>query len=93
MGIKAAKTAVKKLRFEVDKKINGEWRWVKEPIKWIEDEQGRLKVTDENGGPIVIDYYDFYQATGGIHPDLIKAAEDNGCYWEWEHPGAICLAN
>lgn len=93
MGIKAAKTAVKKLRFEEYTKVNGEWTWVQEPIKWFEDEQNRLKITDENGGPVVIDYYDFYQDTGGIHPDLIKAAEDNGCYWEWEHPGAICLCD
>ena len=26
------------------------------------------------------------------HPALIEAVEKNGCYWEWEHPGAICLA-
>ena len=28
-----------------------------------------------------------------IAKELEDWAAENGCYWEWESPGAICLAN
>jgi hypothetical protein len=92
MGIKAAINAVKKLRFEDYKKVDGEYKFVKAPVEWFESEDGRFLITDERGGPIVIDYYDSFFESGGIHPKLNKAVEKHGCYWEWENPGAICLA-
>ena len=92
MGIKAAINAVKKLRFEDYKKVDGEYKFVEVPVEVFEAEDGRFLITDENGGPIVIDYYDSFLETGGIHPALIEDVEKNGCCWEWEHPGAICLA-
>ena len=92
MGIKAAINAVKKLRFEDYKKVDGEYKFVEVPVEWFEAEDGRFLITDERGDPIVIDYYDSFFETGGIAPELIKAVEKHGCYWEWENPGAICLA-
>ena len=91
-AMKAAIAAVKKLRFEDYKKVDGEYKFVEVPLEWFEAEDGRFLISDERGGPIVIDYYDYFQETGGIHPDLIEAVEKHGCYWEWESPGAICLA-
>ena len=91
-ALKAAIAAVKKLRFEDYKRIDGEYREVLVPIEWFERADGQFLISDERGGPIVIDYYDYFRDTGGIHPDLIDAVEKHGCYWEWENPGAICLA-
>ena len=92
MGIKAAINAVKKLRFEDYKKVDGEYKFVEVPVEWFEAEDGRFLITDERGGPIVIDYYDSFLETGGISPELVEAGEKHGCYWEWGNPGAICLA-
>jgi hypothetical protein len=91
-SMKAAIAAVKKLRFEDYKKVDGEYKFIEVPLEWFEAGDGRFLISDERGGPIVIDYYDYFQETGGIHPDLIEAVEKHGCYWEWENPGAICLA-
>src|SRR6056300_1262539 len=90
-AIQAAIAEVKKLRFEDYKRIDGEYKEVLVPVEWFERDDQFL-ISDERGGPIVIDYYDCFQDTGGIHPDLIKAVEKHGCYWEWENPGSICLA-
>ena len=91
-SMKAAIAAVKKLRFEDYRRVDGEYKEVQAPVDWFEREDGQFLISDERGGPIVIDYYDYLGDTGGIHPDLIKAVEKYGCYWEWENPGAICLA-
>ena len=91
-SLKAAIAAVKKLRFEDYRRVDGEYKEVQAPVDWFERADGQFLISDERGGPIVIDYYDHFRDTGGIHPDLIKAVEKHGCYWEWENPGAICLA-
>jgi len=91
-AIQAAIAAVKNLRFEDYRRIDGEYKEIQAPAEWFEREDGQFLITDERGGPIVIDYYDYFRETSGIHPDLIDAVEKHGCYWEWENPGAICLA-
>ena len=91
-SMKAAIEAVKKLRFEDYRRVGGEYKEVRAPVDWFEREDGQFLISDERGGPIVINYYDYFRDTGGIHPDLIDAVEKHGCYWEWENPGAICLA-
>ncbi len=40
-----------------------------------------------------LDYYgEFRGGYPWINPELVKVAEDNGCYWEWANPGSICLS-
>jgi hypothetical protein len=68
MGIKAAINAVKKLRFEDYKKVDGEYKFVEVPVEVFEAEDGRFLITDENGGPIVIDYYDYFVDTAAFTP-------------------------
>lgn len=60
------------------------------PTAFIRD--GLLIVSGEDGLGLV-DYYG--EDRGGdpwIHPALVDWADDLGLYWEWESPGAICLA-
>lgn len=43
-------------------------------------------------GSLFIDYYGEHR--GGypwIDPRIVKAAEAEGCYWEWQNPGSIVL--
>jgi len=54
---------------------------------------GKLLISGEDGKGFV-DYYGEYR--GGypwIDPKLEEIAEKHGFYWEWENPGAICLAD
>jgi hypothetical protein len=62
MGIKAV------LRFEDYKKVDGEYKFVEVPVEVFEAEDGRFLITDENGGPIVIDYYDYFVDTAAFTP-------------------------
>ena len=54
---------------------------------------GQLHVSGESGDGLV-DYYghEFNDYDSYIHPDLEAWAEKHGCFWEWNDPGSICLA-
>ena len=75
-------------------KVDGEYQWVPIQIKpeaWVND--GQLHVSGESGDGLV-DYYghEFNDYDSYIHPDLEAWAEKHGCFWEWNDPGSICLA-
>lgn len=58
------------------------------PTAFIRKGENTVMVSAEDGC-FFADYYDH----GGmwIHPLLEKFAAENGCFWEWESPGAIGL--
>jgi hypothetical protein len=69
-------------------RIDGKLQWVPVEVKphaWIVD--GQLHVSGENGDGLLSYNSDY------IAKELEDWAAENGCYWEWESPGAICLAN
>ena len=52
---------------------------------------GQLKISAEEGDAAA-DYYGEYRGNDPwINPTLEDWAEERGCYWEWDHPGAIAL--
>lgn len=60
---------------------------LKRPHAFI-DSEGRLLISAEHGDDAA-DYYE--RGYPWINPVLEAWAKDNGGYFEWQHPGAICF--
>jgi hypothetical protein len=83
---------------EIVFRSNGEWVDGKaKPKAWV-NEDGYLMLSAEDGSGF-IDYYNEASYELGlpdaddpyINPQLVKFAEDNGYYWEWDSPAAVVL--
>jgi hypothetical protein len=61
------------------------------PTAFVRD--GLLIVSAEEGDGAADYYGEFHDGDPWIDPELEKFAKKNGCFWEWENPGAISLAN
>jgi hypothetical protein len=58
----------------------------------VQGENGLVLSAED--GRCFADYYmeyGLYRDTFGIDPDLVRIAEEHGCYWEWMNAGAAVL--
>ncbi|MBA58531.1 MAG: hypothetical protein CMQ40_05095 [Gammaproteobacteria bacterium] len=75
-------------QIEINEYRNGKWSDVMVRPHAFIDSEGRFLISAEYGDGFA-NYYDCGYPY--IHPSLEKWAVENGGYFEWQHPGAICF--
>lgn len=67
---------------------------IKKPILVKKHEDNLTITTEDPENYMALNYYNEYgylSESDGVHPEILKVLEANGCKWEWMWPDAMTI--